>query len=329
MGSTCTPPPKPHPTQTNEEGTISSDPPSESSAPISMGSTCTSPPKPHPTQTNEEGAISSDPPSSSALSYMHLSNSGNLLSNAHPTQPNNTRRLDASKPPASTQHAVIPPVPELAFGQKEWKQYFGDVGSAPDLPSDIAAILDGPCPFWPDQLVKDTHLLVLIPATVGGVPFTLNQLEELIQHPKNGGHSTKYDSYGERIKAQIGEQSPPYSYWLLMTRDVLPESRKLDATQQKTFLEGRANYELPTTLETATTILMHYVRTEEYLFKGEPSTYARCHGLISNPDAAHIRYNIYVGGFDRWGLSIDCPMTGAGMTSYPIISQGVAASRKL
>ena len=190
------------------------------------------------------------------------------------------------------------------LGEAEWKQYFGEVGSAPDLPSDIAAILDGPCPFWRDQLVKDTHLLVLIPATVGGVPFTLNLLGELIQHPKNGGHRTKYSYYSERVKAQIGEQSPPRSYWLLMTRDVLPGSRNKGYAAQKELVAGYASregvpYVLPSVLEAATAIFMHHAREGERLFGNDPWTYTRCQEMVDNN-----RYPVFVGSFSSGGLFV-------------------------
>ena len=54
------------------------------------------------------------------------------------------------------------------FGAQEWRQYFGEVGVAPRLPLDMVEILHSPCPFWPGKTVKDTHLLVLIPARVAG-----------------------------------------------------------------------------------------------------------------------------------------------------------------
>ena len=189
------------------------------------------------------------------------------------------------------------------LGEAEWKHYFGDVGLVPDLPSDMAAILDGPCPFWPDQLVKDTHLLVLIPATVGGVPFTLNLLGELIKHPSNGGHKTKYSYYHERVKAQMGEQSPPRPYWVLMTRDVLPGSRNTGYADQKALVAGYASresvpYELLSVLEAATAILMHHAREGEQLFGDDPWTYTRCPGVVDG------RYPAVVGGFASSGLGV-------------------------
>jgi hypothetical protein len=45
------------------------------------------------------------------------------------------------------------------LGEVEWKHYFGEVGPAPDLPSNMTAILDSACPFWPEKKVGDTHLL--------------------------------------------------------------------------------------------------------------------------------------------------------------------------
>jgi hypothetical protein len=57
-------------------------------------------------------------------------------------------------------------VPRMAFGAEEWRQYYGEVESAPDLPSDIDEILDSACPFWPDRKVRDTHLIVLANHTV-------------------------------------------------------------------------------------------------------------------------------------------------------------------
>jgi hypothetical protein len=190
------------------------------------------------------------------------------------------------------------------LGEAEWKYYFGDVGSAPDLPSDMATILDSPCPFWRDQLVRDTHLLVLIPATVGGVPFTLNQLGELIKHPKNGGHSTKYRFYGDLVREQIGEASPPSSYWLLMMRDILPDSRDKTYDAQKALVAAYASklglpYEMPPVLAAATAILLHHAREGERLFGTHPWTYTRCQEKVDEN-----QFPVVVGGFSSGGLHV-------------------------
>ena len=207
-----------------------------------------------------------------------------------------------------------------ALGEAEWKHYFGDVGSAPDLPSDMAAILDSPCPFWPNKKVRNTHLLVLIPATVGGVPFTLNLLGELVKHPSHGGHKTKYSYYHEQIKAQMGAASPPRSYWVLMTRDVLPGSRSKEYADQKALAAGYASresvpYVLPSVLEAATAILMHHVREGDRRFGDHPWTYTRCQEVVDG------RYPAVVGGFESSGLCI-------GNGRYVNHHSGVACCRK-
>jgi hypothetical protein len=147
--------------------------------------------------------------------------------------------------------------------------------------------------------------LVLIPATVGGVPFTLNQLGELIKRPKNGGHKTKYSYYSERVKAQFGEESPPRSHWLLMTRDVLPGSRNKGYAAQKELVAGYASregipYVLPSVLEAATAIFMHHAREGERLFGDDPWTYTRCQEMVDGYCPA------VVGGFESSGLRVRC-----------------------
>jgi hypothetical protein len=233
---------------------------------------------------------------------------------------------------AQRSNALAVALRAVTFGAQEWEKYFGEVGEAPPLPSDMATILDGRCPFWPGK-VRDTHLLVLIPTTVGGVPFTLNLLEELIQHPKNGGHKAKCN-YDKRVKAAIGKQSPPRSYWLLMTRDVLPNSRNQAYDSQEKLVAAYAGrlglpYELPHALEAATAILMYNTREGKWLLGDYPLIYTRCQDVgkrIPNPNPSNFgpfsesafsfggpqksfsgcdpKYFLVVGGFSSGGLIV-------------------------
>ena len=195
------------------------------------------------------------------------------------------------------------------FGAQAWGRYFGAVGEAPSLPSDIDEILDGPCPFWPGQAVKDTHLLVLIPSTVAGAAFTLNLLEELTQNPRGGGHSTQYFLYDDEVQRSLGEEYPSSSYWILLTRDVLPGSiGKTYAAQQALVAAQTAPvndfpYEIPCVLEVATAILSHYVRSGIRLYEGTaelPSTSTSCAELLG--DASGHPSPVTVGRFCDRGL---------------------------
>ena len=194
-----------------------------------------------------------------------------------------------------------------SFGAEEWSQYFGEVGVAPPLPVNIVDTLNSACPFWPDRQVKDTHLLVLIPATVNGKPFSLNLLRELIQHPRVGGHSIKYHTYDSDLQEQFGDRSPVRSYWVLMTRDVLEGSRDETYASQKDLVAVHAErtgipYEPPGALEAATVILSHYMRSGAHLYANNPWTYTRCQELVVDEDEDV--YPVVIGGFSSKRLCV-------------------------
>jgi NLR family CARD domain-containing protein 3 len=213
------------------------------------------------------------------------------------------------------------------LGEVEWKYYFGEVAPAPDLPQDMVTILDSACPFWPDRKVRDTHLLVLIPAKVNGQPFSLNLLRELIQNPKAGGHRAEYRYYDSSVQAQFGAASPAASYWLLMTRDILPESRNKSYRSQQKIVAAHVSrtslpYEMPKALEAATAILTHHVRDGERLYSAHPWTCTYCQEWIRHQFNA---YPVVVGGLASSGLSVDSNCDCYGYEDY---GKGVACCRK-
>lgn len=212
-------------------------------------------------------------------------------------------------------------IPTGAFGAAAWSQYFGEVGTAPPLPANIAKILNDPCPFWSGRRVRDTHLLVLIPSTVDDRRFNLNLLGELIQNPKGDGRATKFRSYEGDVREILGAQSPVKPYWVLMTRDILEGSRSKKYAFQKALVASRARdtglpYALPGVLEAATVILSHYVRSGERLYADAPWTYTRCREVIDS------QYPSVSGGFVSGGLDVNC-------SSHVHYCDGVAALRKL
>lgn len=185
------------------------------------------------------------------------------------------------------------------FGKAKWEKYFGDVGPEPSLPDHILEILRSPCPYWQGKRVEDTHMLILIPKHVNGRPLTLNSLQELIRSPKEGGYSTEYYRFYELDEREMGDQTIPFSYWILMTKDVIPNSRNKTYSEQQALLNGR--YFLPAALEIATGILMHYVETGERFYADDPQTYTRCKQRPGE------NFHLVVGSFRRSGLVIyDC-----------------------
>ena len=184
-----------------------------------------------------------------------------------------------------------------AFGPGDWSRYFGEVGEVPPLPDDIGEILNSPCPYWEGQRVQDTHLLVLIPETVNGVPLTLNSLGEMIKTPQGGGHKATYRFYGGNVKRELGGHPNPMSHWVLFTRDVLPNSRHKTYPEQRQLLKNPGT--TLSTLDAATAILMHHAKTGNRLYSDSPDTYTRCQEKVYGN-----KYCVVVGSFGSSGLFV-------------------------
>ena len=186
------------------------------------------------------------------------------------------------------------------FGQKDWEEYFGDVGVEPPLPEDIVEILKAPCPVFNSEgkdaglKVKDTHFLTLIPAAINGDPLTLDLIRELVKSPKNGGNAIKYEYYYPE-----NHNSTPVSksHWMLMSKDVIPNSKGKSYLEQLKLLPS--GHEAPHLIDAVVSIFMHYVHTKERLFSDNPLTYTRCQEKNSSG-----KYQMSTGGFSGSGLFV-------------------------
>ena len=186
------------------------------------------------------------------------------------------------------------------FGAQKWALYFGNVGTEPPLPQNIIEILNSPCPFFANQRIRDTHMLVLVPATVGGEALTLNKLRQLIQNPRNNGHASNYGFYNQNVQNAHGDTEINQSYWVLMTKDVIPNSRSKTYNQQKELVKQHegTGYTLPGVLEAAVCILMEHVVSGNSLFSRQPCAYTRCSEIVLG------QYPVVVGGFGSVGLVV-------------------------
>jgi hypothetical protein len=80
------------------------------------------------------------------------------------------------------------------LGPDEWKAQGIDVGEVPPIPTSITKkLLESECPLHPGEKIKDTHLLVLVPKTVNGEPYTAVKLDELCATRKGSGDKLIYD----------------------------------------------------------------------------------------------------------------------------------------
>jgi len=199
---------------------------------------------------------------------------------------------------------------DYAFGKAKWTKYFGDIGKEPPLPADIDKIINGPCAIWPDKKVREMHMLTLIPSHVNGTQLTLKSIGELVKSPKGEGRATKYNNfqpYGNE-KAHMSQNT-----WVLMTRDLLPDSRGRNYGDQCQLVSELAQksgqpYEVPHLIEAVTCIFMEYVKTGTCLYGRDPWTYTRCQEKALGMNA----YQMAAGGLCvcfSWG---DCDFFGVG-----------------
>jgi hypothetical protein len=168
---------------------------------------------------------------------------------------------------------------------------------------------------------------VLVPGTVNKKPFTLDYLEQLIQHPQAGGHATQYRGYLENFKAHHGSTPAPASHWVLMTRDVVEGTRSKSYADQQKIVAQYSGYKAPRILEAATVILMEYVKTGNRLYPDDPWTYTRC--CQDQVDYEGGTYLSVVGGFASRGLVVDNPYARIGGDDDYGVSYGLAGLREL
>ena len=178
-----------------------------------------------------------------------------------------------------------------------------DIGVEPPLFRDIDKIPESPCPFWTGKRVEETHLLTLIPGSIGDQLFTLRTFGELIKSrfPEIcEGLATGFRSDGgEAELCRDRCAGNDRSRWVLMTRDVLEGSRNIGfAEQQKLVAEhGEQAYVIPKVLEAAVCILAEYAASGRRIFGDHPRTYTRCDEMADG-------YRRAVGDFSPKSLRI-------------------------
>ena len=193
----------------------------------------------------------------------------------------------------------------LGFGAQEI-----DVGAAPPIPASITeALLNSECPLHPGEKIKDTHLLVLIPKTVNGEPYSALKLDELCATRKGSGDKLIYGGpdWATAWKSQSWAKAPQaQSEWVLIPKSD-PDPRKISkerhfrskdiAAQQKVHDEHYPEYREARVVEVMTAMLLND------LANGEPRMLEGFNFLgCVEPTASGGR--VYVGCFIDSGLGV-------------------------
>ena len=206
---------------------------------------------------------------------------------------------------------------EIAFSSNNWAEWNAALVNDVDirqemlsLPQNIAEELRRSA--FPGKSIRETHILVRMPKGL-----TVKKLGELAKKyfPSN---INGYKDIRDRIIDELGDKSVEESFWLLMTKEVLPGSRNKSYEQQKTTVAELAAttgapYQVPTALEAATCILAEYSRSKNRLFNDSPWTFTHCKESVQG-------WQVVVGSFAPAGLVVNCYYAGDDI--------GVAALRK-
>ena len=196
------------------------------------------------------------------------------------------------------------------LGAEAWKSQGIDVGEEPPLPSTITdELLNSECPLHPGGKIKDTHLLVLVPKTVNGEPYTALKLDELCATRKGSGDKLIYDGadWATAWKEKDWARSPQVqSEWVLIPKsDPGPKKvpadkhfrRKNVTAQQNVHETHYSEYREVKTVELMTAVLLHdLVNGDSRMLDGR--NYLRC----VEPNASGGR--VCVGFFDAGGLEV-------------------------
>ena len=180
------------------------------------------------------------------------------------------------------------------LGVAAWKNIGVDVGEAPPLPKSLTLeLLNSECPLHPREKIKDTHILVLVPKTVNGEPYTVLKLDELCAQRKGSGDQLIFSTSWKSQSWAIAPQAQ--SEWVLIPKsDPDPErmrgkygeeegdkhhfrSKDIPA-QQEVHNDHYKEYREVKAVELMTTVLLYDLTHKERLL---PYDYLRC----EEPDA--------------------------------------------
>jgi hypothetical protein len=164
------------------------------------------------------------------------------------------------------------------LGSEEWNGQGIEVGAYPPIPPCITStLLESDCPLHPGEKIKDTHLLVLVPQTVNGEPYTPLKLDELCKGSGERLIDRDLSSWKSREWARTPQAQ---SEWVLLPKsDPDPKvsshkhfRSKNIAAQQKVHDTHYTEYREAKSLEVMTMAVLHALTHKERLL----THYVRC-----------------------------------------------------
>ena len=141
------------------------------------------------------------------------------------------RRLKGESPEAFCRRLDQPSICRELLGRnylgaEAWSSQGIDVGAVPPLPGAITEeLLNSECPLHPGEKIKDTHLLVLVPKTVNGEPYSALKLDELCATRTASGDSLIYGGEAEWKSFPWASAPQGASEWVLLPKSDPDQSK--------------------------------------------------------------------------------------------------------
>ncbi len=206
------------------------------------------------------------------------------------------------------------------FGPSEWSTFYGvnfsknQLEEIPRFPWD-EDVLNAPCPFVKEKLVKETHFAFLGLDVLNGKPLNILRWQSL--HPTSG--RPRFSTYAPHSwYAQETFASQPCVFrWYLLLTSIIPNSTSRTHEEQLKMLP--ADYEIPTAIAEVSKNVLVYRKVR---FCANSNRRAHCQAT-SDVFRVVVSYLPWSGPGDEDGIGIG-PWKG-----LPDPNVGVGASRKL
>ncbi|MDN3508526.1 MAG: hypothetical protein P0S93_00595, partial [Candidatus Neptunochlamydia sp.] len=143
------------------------------------------------------------------------------------------------------------------FGSREWKTYLDLDVDSPEIPERLQLHLESQCPFFSDKLVKETHILCLIPNNL-----TLGRLYELTGCKSNSPFLRNSHDFSRM------------PYWILIPKKIIPSTKGLSFKKQEQMVCD-LGYHIPKMLEAAIAILSAKFLAGFSIYS-QPGQFTRC-----------------------------------------------------
>ena len=194
----------------------------------------------------------------------------------------------------------------LVYGADAWRIWGADV--LDEVPPAPAINWDENDPYF-NEAYRNNYVLLYIPQgiRVGREEKALNlqTLREISGGP--------FEYFSKSVAKQFGSSS---SYgWVLVSKKVIPDSRRKRYKEQKQMVEEQEGFRMPQTMEAIAANLMVFAFTNASLYGEQPLTDTRCAEQVDG------RYPVVVGGFSPVGFVVF-------YDRFDYVGYGVAALRK-